>query len=87
MRIIDAYIGRIIASTTFITLAVFVSVSGIIKFVEQMGMSVVVTMIYHTLHFTFFITSHEMLKYFSRWRRLSVVLLALACWPVTLNWS
>ncbi len=37
MRIIDAYIGRIIASTTFITLAVFVSVSGIIKFVEQMG--------------------------------------------------
>lgn len=36
MRILDAYIGRIIASTTFITLAVFVSVSGIIKFVEQM---------------------------------------------------
>jgi lipopolysaccharide export system permease protein len=37
MRIIDAYIGRVIASTTFITLAVFVSVSGIIKFVEQMN--------------------------------------------------
>jgi len=37
MRILDAYIGRVIASTTFITLAVFVSVSGIIKFVEQMG--------------------------------------------------
>lgn len=37
MRIIDAYIGRVIAATTFITLAVFVSVSGIIKFVEQMG--------------------------------------------------
>lgn len=37
MRILDAYIGRIIASTTFITLMVFVSVSGIIKFVEQMG--------------------------------------------------
>jgi len=36
MRILDFYIGRIIASTTFITLAVFVSVSGIIKFVEQM---------------------------------------------------
>lgn len=36
MRILDLYIGRIIASTTFITLAVFVSVSGIIKFVEQM---------------------------------------------------
>jgi len=36
MRILDAYIGRIIASTTFITLSVFVSVSGIIKFVEQM---------------------------------------------------
>ena len=36
MRIIDFYIGRIITSTTFITLAVFVSVSGIIKFVEQM---------------------------------------------------
>lgn len=36
MRILDAYIGRIIASTTFLTLAVFVSVSGIIKFVEQM---------------------------------------------------
>ncbi|MEY8251111.1 MAG: LPS export ABC transporter permease LptG [Colwellia sp.] len=36
MRIIDFYIGRVIASTTFITLAVFVSVSGIIKFVEQM---------------------------------------------------
>lgn len=35
MRILDAYIGRIIASTTFLTLAVFVSVSGIIKFVEQ----------------------------------------------------
>ncbi|MFT4871367.1 MAG: lipopolysaccharide export system permease protein, partial [Colwellia sp.] len=28
--------GRVIASTTFVTLAVFVSVSGIIKFVEQM---------------------------------------------------
>jgi len=36
MRILDAYIGRIIASTTFLTLMVFVSVSGIIKFVEQM---------------------------------------------------
>jgi len=36
MRILDLYIGRVIASTTFITLAVFVSVSGIIKFVEQM---------------------------------------------------
>ncbi len=36
MKILDAYIGRIIASTTFLTLAVFVSVSGIIKFVEQM---------------------------------------------------
>lgn len=36
MRILDAYIGRIIASTTFLTLTVFVSVSGIIKFVEQM---------------------------------------------------
>ncbi|WDE02034.1 LPS export ABC transporter permease LptG [Thalassomonas actiniarum] len=36
MRILDWYIGRIITSTTFITLAVFVSVSGIIKFVEQM---------------------------------------------------
>ena len=36
MRIIDFYIGRVIASTTFTTLVVFVSVSGIIKFVEQM---------------------------------------------------
>lgn len=36
MRILDMYIGRIIASTTFLTLAVFVSLSGIIKFVEQM---------------------------------------------------
>ena len=36
MKILDAYIGRIVASTTFLTLAVFVSVSGIIKFVEQM---------------------------------------------------
>jgi lipopolysaccharide export system permease protein len=36
MRILDLYIGRVIASTTFITLAVFISVSGIIKFVEQM---------------------------------------------------
>jgi len=36
MKIIDLYIGRIITSTTFTTLAVFVSVSGIIKFVEQM---------------------------------------------------
>ena len=36
MKILDFYIGRVIASTTFITLAVFVSVSGIIKFVEQM---------------------------------------------------
>ncbi len=37
MKILDAYIGRVITSTTFITLVVFVSVSGIIKFVEQMG--------------------------------------------------
>lgn len=37
MKILDAYIGRVIASTTFITLMVFVSVSGIIKFVEQMS--------------------------------------------------
>jgi lipopolysaccharide export system permease protein len=36
VKILDAYIGRIVASTTFLTLAVFVSVSGIIKFVEQM---------------------------------------------------
>jgi lipopolysaccharide export system permease protein len=36
MRIIDLYIGKILAATTFITLLVFVSVSGIIKFVEQM---------------------------------------------------
>ncbi len=37
MKIIDAYIGRVITSTTFIALAVFISVSGIIKFVEQMN--------------------------------------------------
>jgi lipopolysaccharide export system permease protein len=36
MRILDWYIGRILASTSFITLVVFVSISGIIKFVEQM---------------------------------------------------
>jgi lipopolysaccharide export system permease protein len=36
MRILDIYIGKVITSTTFLTLAVFVSVSGIIKFVEQM---------------------------------------------------
>lgn len=36
MRILDIYIGRIIATTTFLTLAVLVSVSSIIKFVEQM---------------------------------------------------
>jgi len=36
MRILDVYIGRVLASTTFLTLAVFVSVSGIIKFVEQL---------------------------------------------------
>jgi len=35
MRILDLYIGRIIASTTFLTLTVFISLSGIIKFVEQ----------------------------------------------------
>lgn len=36
MRILDWYIGRILASTSFITLSVFVSIGGIIKFVEQM---------------------------------------------------
>jgi len=36
MKILDVYIGKIIASTSAITLAVFVSLSGIIKFVEQM---------------------------------------------------
>ncbi|WP_206483413.1 LPS export ABC transporter permease LptG [Thalassotalea sp. G2M2-11] len=36
MKILDLYIGRIIASTTFLTLVVFVSLSGIIKFVEEM---------------------------------------------------
>jgi lipopolysaccharide export system permease protein len=36
MRILDLYIGRVIASTTFLTLSVFVSLSSIIKFVEQM---------------------------------------------------
>lgn len=35
MRIIDLYIGRVITTTTFLTLAVFVSISGIIKFVDQ----------------------------------------------------
>jgi len=35
MKILDVYIGRIVASTTFLTLAVFTSLSGIIKFVEQ----------------------------------------------------
>lgn len=35
MKILDIYIGRIVASTTFLTLMVFISVSGIIKFVEQ----------------------------------------------------
>ena len=36
MRILDIYIGKVIAATTFLTLAVLVSLSGIIKFVEQM---------------------------------------------------
>ncbi len=36
MKTLDLYIGRVLASTTFITLSVFVSLSGIIKFVEQM---------------------------------------------------
>lgn len=36
MKILDVYIGKIIASTTFLTLTVFVSLSGIIKFVEEM---------------------------------------------------
>ena len=38
MRILDIYIGKVIASTTFLTLAVFVSLSSIIKFVEQMNL-------------------------------------------------
>ncbi|MBL4909381.1 MAG: LPS export ABC transporter permease LptG [Alteromonadaceae bacterium] len=36
MRILDIYIGKIVATTTFLTLSVFISVSGIIKFVDQM---------------------------------------------------
>jgi len=36
MKILDIYIGKIIAVTTTITLSIFVSLSGIIKFVEQM---------------------------------------------------
>jgi lipopolysaccharide export system permease protein len=36
MKILDIYIGRIITATTFLTLAVFISISGIIKFVDQM---------------------------------------------------
>ena len=36
MRILDIYIGKIIASTTFLTLSVLVGLSSIIKFVEQM---------------------------------------------------
>jgi lipopolysaccharide export system permease protein len=36
MRILDWYIGKVVASTTFLTLAVFASVSGLILFVEQM---------------------------------------------------
>jgi len=36
MRILDIYIGKVVATTTFLTLAVFISVSGIIKFVDQM---------------------------------------------------
>ncbi|QBY05005.1 LPS export ABC transporter permease LptG [Thalassotalea sp. HSM 43] len=36
MKILDLYIGRVIAMTTFLTLSVLVSISGIIKFVEQM---------------------------------------------------
>tara|TARA_B110000881_G_scaffold214219_1_gene226295 strand:- start:741 stop:1805 length:1065 start_codon:yes stop_codon:yes gene_type:complete len=36
MRILDWYIGRVLAAMTFITLTVFVSLGGIIKFVEQM---------------------------------------------------
>jgi len=38
MRILDLYMGKVIASTTFITLSVFVSLSSIIKFVEQMNL-------------------------------------------------
>ncbi|MFT5757476.1 MAG: lipopolysaccharide export system permease protein [Alteromonadaceae bacterium] len=38
MRILDIYIGKVIASTTFITLAVFVSLSSVIKFVEQLNL-------------------------------------------------
>ncbi len=36
MKILDIYIGKVIASTTAVTLSVFVGLSGIIKFVEQM---------------------------------------------------
>jgi lipopolysaccharide export system permease protein len=36
MKILDYYIGRVVASTTFITLLVLLSVGSIIKFVEQM---------------------------------------------------
>lgn len=36
MRILDLYIARVISSTSFLTLSVFVSLSSIIKFVEQM---------------------------------------------------
>jgi len=36
MRILDIYIGKTVATTTFLTLSVFISLSGIIKFVDQM---------------------------------------------------
>lgn len=36
MKILDLYIGKIIAATTFFTLIVLTGLSGIIKFVEQM---------------------------------------------------
>lgn len=36
MKILDLYIGKIIAYTTFLTLTVFIMLNSIIKFVEQM---------------------------------------------------
>lgn len=84
--VLDRYIGKTIFTTIMMTLFMLVSLSGIIKFVDQLkkagqGSYDAMGAGLYTL-----LSALKTFRSSSRWRRCSARCWDWACWPSAVNW-
>lgn len=84
--VLDRYIGKTIFNTIMMTLFMLVSLSGIIKFVDQLKKAGQGNYDALGQESTRFSACRKISKSSSRWRRCSVRCWGWGCWRSAANW-